>query len=745
MGFKAILFTLVCVCVTSQNQLRLQADEPQVLDERTLVAWATLENIEQRGVSIFTIQNGASIFDGLILGEIKPRAWMGGSDYFRRTERDQSKYPEETETKKLIQIALVSRGKTVELYRNAILLSRYEIPGEATKFSSKSEVLFGVHHLNLLHANKFRGEIEDARIYDRALSQQQIQSLKPNVASTPAPWAWWSFEDGIGDSQKRFPDGFLNGRAVVENGRLKLNGGFLAVGLDQQTMRSRETELWPQYHVTALPEEGLCRPYDANGCIFWNGKYHLMYIYQDPDRPNGGHCWGHATSTNLVDWTFLPPSLVPNPGDPDVGIFSGNAFINREGKPMLCWFGVDAGVCVATAEDDELIRWKKHPANPIIPVPKPGSPDHGKYHVWDPYLWLEGDTYYCLLGGNRLANGEDTLFLMRSSDLVKWEPVHPFYEADPRWTVRGEDCSCPDFFKLGSKHILMSISHNVGGRCYVGRLEKEKFIPEKHIRMNWPGGNFFAPESLEDNQQRRIFWAWVTDPRSMTTQMLTGSGVQSLPRVLSLSEEGELGVEPVPELQSLRQAKQAIPQTLLKEGTEQTLSGVTGNALEIELEIELDGGSPLPPVLTGGTREIIVKVLASPDGREETRIIYDTVSQMLKVDASKSTLRQDVMYQFHPLDSGGMFQNRKPGEEHRRPIVEAPLVLNEGESLKLRIFLDQCMLEVFANGRQCITQQVFPSLADSRGVSVSTRGGESLLVQGNAWTMKPAKFTNNKK
>ncbi len=50
-----------------------------------------------------------------------------------------------------------------------------------------------------------------------------------------------------------------------------------------------------------------------------------------------------------------------------MGIFSGNAFVNKDGEPMLCWFGVESGVCVATAEDNDLIRWKKHPKNPIIP------------------------------------------------------------------------------------------------------------------------------------------------------------------------------------------------------------------------------------------------------------------------------------------------------------------------------------------------------------------------------------------
>ena len=51
---------------------------------------------------------------------------------------------------------------------------------------------------------------------------------------------------------------------------------------------------------------------------------------------------------------------------------------------------------------------------------------------------------------------------------MNWTPLHPFYEhPDLSWTTPGEDCSCPDFFKLGDKHALLCISHKVGGRVYI--------------------------------------------------------------------------------------------------------------------------------------------------------------------------------------------------------------------------------------------------------------------------------------
>ena len=36
----------------------------------------------------------------------------------------------------------------------------------------------------------------------------------------------------------------------------------------------------PLHHFIA--PEGNCMPFDPNGAVFWKGKYHLFYIFQDP-------------------------------------------------------------------------------------------------------------------------------------------------------------------------------------------------------------------------------------------------------------------------------------------------------------------------------------------------------------------------------------------------------------------------------------------------------------------------------
>ena len=71
----------------------LAADSPDT--DKTLVAWAVPANLNQQGGSVLTIQSGDR-FDAIVFGEIAPGKWMPGSNFYKRTERDQAEFPAET-------------------------------------------------------------------------------------------------------------------------------------------------------------------------------------------------------------------------------------------------------------------------------------------------------------------------------------------------------------------------------------------------------------------------------------------------------------------------------------------------------------------------------------------------------------------------------------------------------------------------------------------------------------------------
>lgn len=477
----------------------------------------------------------------------------------------------------------------------------------------------------------------------------------------------------------------------------------------------------PRYHFVA--PSGWMN--DINGPLYWNGRHHLFYQAQ----PHGifaiGAQWAHASSVDLVHWVHHPPALAPSSGGPDrIGCFSGGVVVN-EGVPTIVYHGQPDGMCIATSTDPDLERWEKHPANPVIRTDPPNL-WHGSWFPpsWeqDPCAWRAGGRWYALRGGRDRDRG-DTAFLYRSDDLVRWEALGSFYESDRRWTHVDEDCSVPDLFPLGDRHVLLFGSHILGTQCYVGRLAGERFLPEAHRRFSWPGSVNAGAITMLDGRGRRVFFTWLLESRNPASMKASGwAGAMSLPRVLTLLPGNLFGIEPVPELAMLRRSERELEGITVAADGEVALPGVEGDCLEVEMEIE-----------PGEAREVGLVVRASPGGEERTAVICEPQRSVLRIDAGRSTL--------DPACPQRRFMNpaiRPPALEEAIDEPEPPLALAAGEPLRLRVFLDRSVLEVFANGRQAIAHRLYPSRPDSLGTAVYARGGSCFVRFVRAWDMGPA-------
>ena len=469
---------------------------------------------------------------------------------------------------------------------------------------------------------------------------------------------------------------------------------------------------------------------DINGAIFWQGRYHIFYQH----NPEGAYWkwmqWGHASSVDLVHWVHHPMALTPTEDGGDrEGCFSGGAFVDKDGVPTFIYYGLNEGICLATSRDEMLVHWSKHPANPVIPTPRPGDTDHGRYTVHDPCAWLDGDTYYALVNRSDPQGRGDGAFLFKSDDLTRWEYAGLFYESDRRWTEPDEDCAVPDFFPLGDKHMLLFCSHLIATQYYLGRVQNERFIPEVHGRMGWLGGQLGGPRTLQDSLGRRIFFDWIRELRGPEGERASGwSGVMTLPRLLSLAEDGTLLIDPVPELKALRLRRRARRDVRLGANSELVLDEMQGDCLELAVEME-----------SVGAQQFGVKVRCSPDGAEETAVLYDAACSTLKVDVSRSTLDRAIRYtRYRATATGRAAMEAIPDDERFVQTQEAPFQLAAGEALKLRVFVDRSVLEVFANGRQCITQRIYPTRADSLGVRLFGTGGALEVGSIEAWPLAPA-------
>ena len=443
---------------------------------------------------------------------------------------------------------------------------------------------------------------------------------------------------------------------------------------------------------------------DPNGTIFWKGKYHLFYQYNPDgafDNSKRMH-WGHAVSEDLVHWADFPIALTPTPDGPDrSGCWSGGA-VNNNGVPTLIYYGHPEGNCIATSDDD-LITWEKHPANPVIPYP----PEGASWRPFDPCAWQEGDTWYSLSGG-KLEGAGDTAFLCQSKDLIHWEYMHPFYisELDK---VPESDCAVPDFFPLGDKHMLLFASHERGVQYYIGGYASHRFYPELHGRMNFgdfgvESGHLCAGFTLLDGLNRRIFFGWIPEGRREIVQRAAGwAGIMSLPRILSLCDDGTLEIAPVPELSVLRHNHRQLTDLSISPDTVIPLEGINRDCIEILATFEM------------GTAEALgVAVCCSPDEDEQTLISYNPSDKCLVLDADQSSVNPDVV---------------------NRGVQRGPLDLAAGEPLTLHIFVDRSVVEVFANSRQCLTKRIYPARQDSRGVKLFACGGSAKLKSIDVWSI----------
>lgn len=192
--------------------------------DKTLVAWVAPANLTQRNVGVLTQDNMAGNFDGIIFGELFPKKWMAGSDWFRRTERDQKDWPVETaDAGTFVQIAITYRGNQITIYRNGKQYARYVTKGTPLAFGVGGVVVIGRHNADP-RARYFTGQIDDARIYDVALSAAQVAALRPDKPSDPKPWAWWTFDSAAPkDRMGRF-ETEVTGGARIADGKLILDG-----------------------------------------------------------------------------------------------------------------------------------------------------------------------------------------------------------------------------------------------------------------------------------------------------------------------------------------------------------------------------------------------------------------------------------------------------------------------------------------------------------------------------------------
>ncbi|MBX2896721.1 MAG: glycoside hydrolase family 32 protein [Cyclobacteriaceae bacterium] len=420
---------------------------------------------------------------------------------------------------------------------------------------------------------------------------------------------------------------------------------------------------------------------DPNGLVYLDGEYHLFYQYNPYGTTWGHMSWGHAVSTDLVNWEELSVAieeyLDPTTGDSTM-IFSGTTAVDVNNSTRLC---TKPGCLISIYtshlhRDNQGLRqhqslaysndkgrtWKRYNNNPVLDIDRKDFRDpkvfwYPKHEKWIMALVIP-DLY--------------KVQLYESKDLLAWNLMSEFGPAGDTLRI----WECPDLFELpvegqpGKTHWVLSLSGShpagstfVGMQYFVGEFDGTTFSStQTQPRYVDFGKDYYAGIVFNNIKDRTIMLGWVNN-WTYANQIPTSKwrGMFSIPRELGLKETAA----------GLRLTQHPVKEWALTHVEElKSISELQSQTFELEVELREGGGIHL---FKSGTEQTTIGLR---DGK-------------LFLDRTKSG-RVDFHNDFSSVESVAI--EPKP------------------EKLTVRIMADQSVIEVFtADGLYTITDQVFPT------------------------------------
>jgi hypothetical protein len=159
---------------------------PKKLTAKTLEAWVMLDNLTQQGGGALTVQEkNGGIFDSLVFGEKQAAHWVAGSDHFNRSELFEGPAESEAATRPVHVAVVYQPDGTISGYRDGKPYGiTYRKAPAAVFETDSSQILLGCRHGSPTGNKGLSGRIFRARLYDRALTPEDIAKTARIEAST---------------------------------------------------------------------------------------------------------------------------------------------------------------------------------------------------------------------------------------------------------------------------------------------------------------------------------------------------------------------------------------------------------------------------------------------------------------------------------------------------------------------------------------------------------------------------------
>jgi levanase/fructan beta-fructosidase len=436
--------------------------------------------------------------------------------------------------------------------------------------------------------------------------------------------------------------------------------------------------------------------------------------------------WGHATSTDLINWKHLPLAMPESINNEDTTWrFSGSAVWDKNNTSGLC---KDSGciVIIYTADqphikkESQYIAYSNDGGMSFINYSKNPVIDLNKKDFRDPNVqWDEQLKKWLMVVA---LPHENTVQFYSSPDLKNWKLLSEFGNAG----LQAGIWECPFFIQLPvegtpeKKWVLANSFQDTAGNnleeYYVGNFDGKTFTndnPASTTLLLDNGNSLYASipwNNLPDGQHTYI--GWMVPERQETYPW---RGQMSIPRDLSLrnTKDGiRLFQNPAKKIKdnlSSLSKKMVQFENLKVKGILSNIlkdKDITSNSYWLEAELEV------PENTIAG-----FKIAQQTD--KSGNIISETV---IGFDASKNEVY---------VDRSGAGN----GKINQMKLSQSMIVSPTNGKIKLEILFDKSSLEVFANdGEKVLTTYIYPD-EEANLLSAFSFGGQSLIKSLKVWDM----------
>ncbi|XP_047330847.1 beta-fructofuranosidase, soluble isoenzyme I-like [Impatiens glandulifera] len=541
---------------------------------------------------------------------------------------------------------------------------------------------------------------------------------------------------------------------------------FRDVSGDGQTFNwTNDMLTWQRTAYHFQPEKNWMN--DPDGPLFYMGWYHLFYQYNPDSAIWGNITWGHAVSTDLIHWLYLPIAMVPDSWYDINGVWTGSATLLSDGQIIMLYTGdtedylqVQNLAYPANLSDPLLLDWVKYSDNPVM-VPPTGI---GKKDFRDPTTaWLADDGKWRVAIGSKVNTTGITL-VYTTTNFTSFELLDGVLhevEGTGMW-------ECVDFYPVSTisdngldtsvdglnvKHVLKASLDDEKKDFYaIGTYDvvNNTWIPDDEeidvgigLRYDW--GKYYASKSFYDqNKQRRILWGWIGETDSEADDILKGwASVQSIPRTVVFDNKTGTNLLqwPVEEVESLRLNKTEFSGVELSPGSVVPLNITSTSQLDIIATFEIEE-TTLKATLEAdvgyncSTSGAAVRGALGPFG-----ILLFADNSLAELTPVYFYISKDVEGNYKTFFCTDELRSSKASEVNKKVYGSTVTVLDD-ENLTMRLLVDHSIIEGFAQGgRTVITSRVYPTNAiyeSARLFLFNNATGLSVKASLKIWDMDSA-------